>query len=168
MYLSLGLHKGPLSNRRSLQPSKENIYPFKTRNFLHFSIFVGHILPGFRSGFRMRIRIHWPDWIRIQSGPGSETLAITLQYIMYGTGSTRCTDVQYLNISLILVDLTLVGAGWVTPAASGSVTSGTRRAPAATTLGSASSHPPLQPSSHSLFSSFSFTGKVHTDISNVG
>jgi hypothetical protein len=26
------------------------------------------------SGFRTRIRIHWPDWIRIEYGSGSETL----------------------------------------------------------------------------------------------
>jgi hypothetical protein len=41
-YLSLGLHKGPPSYRRSLQPSKENIHHFKTWNFLPFSVFVGH------------------------------------------------------------------------------------------------------------------------------
>ncbi len=45
-YLSLGLHKGRLSYRRSLQPSKEeNIQHFKTWNFLIFSIFVGHFAP---------------------------------------------------------------------------------------------------------------------------
>ncbi len=34
---------------------------------------MGHLCPpGSGSGFRIRIRIHWPDWIRIQSG--SETL----------------------------------------------------------------------------------------------
>ncbi len=36
---------------------------------------MGHFCsagPG--SGFRIRIRIHWPDWIWIQSGSGSETL----------------------------------------------------------------------------------------------
>ncbi len=58
---------------RSLQPSKENILQFKTWNFLTFYIFVGYFCPP-RSGygFRIPIRIHWPDWIRIQSG--SETL----------------------------------------------------------------------------------------------
>ncbi len=49
---------------------------FKTWNFFIFSTFVGHFCPpGSRSGFR--IRIHWPDWIRIQSG--SETLGRTAQ-----------------------------------------------------------------------------------------
>ncbi len=39
-------------------------------------IFVGHCCPpGSGSGFRICIRIHWPEWIRIQSGSGSETLA---------------------------------------------------------------------------------------------
>jgi hypothetical protein len=33
IYLSLGLHKGRLSYRRSLQPSKENIQHFKTWYF---------------------------------------------------------------------------------------------------------------------------------------
>ncbi len=38
-----------------------------------FFTFVGHFCPpGSGSGFRIRIRIHWPDWIRIRSG--SETL----------------------------------------------------------------------------------------------
>ncbi len=41
-YLSLGLHNGRPSFRRSLQPSKENIQHFKTWNLLTFSIFVGH------------------------------------------------------------------------------------------------------------------------------
>ncbi len=43
IYLSLGLHKGRLSYRRSLQPSKENIQHFRTWNFLICSIFVGHL-----------------------------------------------------------------------------------------------------------------------------
>ncbi len=65
IYLSLGLHKGLPNYRRSLQPSKENIQHIKTWNFLIFSIFVGHFCsPG--SGFRIRIRIHWQDWIRIR------------------------------------------------------------------------------------------------------
>ncbi len=72
IYLSLGLHKVCPSYRRSLQLSKEAIQHFK-----FFSTFVGHFCsPGSGSGFRIRIRIHWPDWIRIQSGSGSETLSI--------------------------------------------------------------------------------------------
>ncbi len=64
--LSLGLHKGRPSYRRSLQPSKENIQHFKTWKFLYFfcgSFFA--LLSGFR--IRIRIRIHWPDWIRIHT-----------------------------------------------------------------------------------------------------
>ncbi len=75
IYLSLGLHKVCPSYRRSLQLTKEAIQHFKT---WIFSTFVGHFCaPGFGSGFRIRIRIriHWPDWIRIQSG--SETLVLT-------------------------------------------------------------------------------------------
>jgi hypothetical protein len=40
IYLSLGLHKGRPSFRRSLQPSKENIQHFKTWNLLTFFIFL--------------------------------------------------------------------------------------------------------------------------------
>ncbi len=43
IYLSLGLHKGRPSYRRSLQPSKENIQHFNKWNFLiFFSTFVGN------------------------------------------------------------------------------------------------------------------------------
>ena len=56
VYLSLGLHKGRPSNRRSLQLSKENIRHFKIWNFLIFSTFVGHFCPpGSGSGLRTRI-----------------------------------------------------------------------------------------------------------------
>jgi hypothetical protein len=44
-YLSLGLHKGHPSYRRSLQPSKENIQHFKTWSFLTFFYFVHPIHP---------------------------------------------------------------------------------------------------------------------------
>ncbi len=40
-YLSLGLHKGRPSYRRSLQPSKEYIQHFKTWKFRTFFYFVG-------------------------------------------------------------------------------------------------------------------------------
>ncbi len=40
IYLSLSLHKGCLSYRRSLQPSKENIQHFKTWNFLYIFSWV--------------------------------------------------------------------------------------------------------------------------------
>jgi hypothetical protein len=77
IYLSLGLHKVCPGYRRSLQLTKEAIQHFKT---LIFSTFVGHFcLPGSGSVFKLRIRIQWSDWIRIQygSGSGSTTLRET-------------------------------------------------------------------------------------------
>jgi hypothetical protein len=68
-YLALGLHKGRPIYRRSLQISKENIQHFKTWNFLIFFYFCGSFFPSW-----IRIRIHWPDWILIHYGSGSETL----------------------------------------------------------------------------------------------
>jgi hypothetical protein len=72
IYLSLSLHKERPSYRRSLQLSREAIQHFKTKIFFYFcgSFFP----PGSGSRFRIRIRIHWPDWIRIQLGSGSATL----------------------------------------------------------------------------------------------
>jgi hypothetical protein len=49
IYLILGLHKGCLNYRKSLQPSKENIQHFRTRNFLTFFYFYGGFFPP-RSG----------------------------------------------------------------------------------------------------------------------
>ncbi len=50
----------------------EAIQHFKT---WIFSTFVGHFCPpGYGSVFKLRIRIQWSDWIRIQYGSGSETL----------------------------------------------------------------------------------------------
>jgi hypothetical protein len=55
----------------------------KNMNFYKFFPTFGVIFtlldpdPDSESGFR--IRIHWPDWIRIQSGSGSETLTGTLR-----------------------------------------------------------------------------------------
>ncbi len=68
IYLSLGLHKVCPSYRRSLQLTKEAIQHFKTWTLKKKnSTFVGHFCPpGSGSGFRIRIRIHWPDWIRIR------------------------------------------------------------------------------------------------------
>ncbi len=84
IYLSPGLHKGRPSYKRSLQLSKENIQHFKTWNFLLFSTFLGHFCPpGSGSGFRIRIRIHWPDWIRIQFGSGSATLLSSYGTLLY-------------------------------------------------------------------------------------
>ncbi len=76
IYLSLGLHKVCPGYRRSLQLTKEAIQHFKT---WIFSPFVGHFCPpGSGSGFRIRIGIHWPDWIRIQTGSGSRSGSETL------------------------------------------------------------------------------------------
>ncbi len=46
------------SQKRTSISSKHEISQF-------FSTFVGNFCPP-GSGFRIRIRIHWPDWIRIQ------------------------------------------------------------------------------------------------------
>ncbi len=49
--------------------------------FLIFFTFVGHFRPPWSgSGFRILIRIHWLDRIRIQSGSGSETLCQASKY----------------------------------------------------------------------------------------
>ncbi len=74
IYLSLGLHKGCPSNRRSLQLSKENIQHFNTWNFFFVCNFCP---PGSGTEFWIRIRIHWPDGIRIHKGSGFETLVRT-------------------------------------------------------------------------------------------
>jgi len=51
----------------SQRPSNTSKHELFKKN----STFVGHFCPpGSGSGFRIRIRIHWPDWIRIQSGSG--------------------------------------------------------------------------------------------------
>ncbi len=68
IYLSLGLHKERPSYRRSLQLSKEAIQHFKTWTLKKITVVGDFCPPGSRSGFRIRIRIHWPDWIGIQSG----------------------------------------------------------------------------------------------------
>jgi hypothetical protein len=65
IYQSLGLHKVCPSYRRSLQLSKEAIQHFKTWTFTNFCLLLWVI---FALRFRIRIRIHRPDWIRIQSG----------------------------------------------------------------------------------------------------
>ncbi len=65
--LSLDLHKGRLSSSRSLHPSKENIWHFKTWIFFTF---VGNFdPPGSESVFPTRIRIR----IKL-AGSGSATL----------------------------------------------------------------------------------------------
>ncbi len=59
---------------------------------------------GSGSGFRIRIRIHWPDWIRIQSGSGSgsETLLFTINDV---TGWVP--PLQTLKITIFWAD-----SGW--------------------------------------------------------
>ncbi len=57
IYLSLVLHKGRPSYKRSLQLSKENIQHFKTWNFLIFLLLWVIFPPGSGSGFRIQIRI---------------------------------------------------------------------------------------------------------------
>jgi hypothetical protein len=47
---------------------------------------VGYFCPpGTGSGIRIRIRIRWPDWIRIQYKSGSATLvSVLITFIIYG------------------------------------------------------------------------------------
>ncbi len=76
IYLSLGLHKGRPSYRRSLQLAKENIQHFKTRNFLIFILLLWFTFallnpyPDSEYGFGSTDLIE----SRIQYGSGSETL----------------------------------------------------------------------------------------------
>jgi hypothetical protein len=60
IYLFFGLHKGRLSYRRSLQPSKENIQHFKKLNSLTFFYVSGAFLPSWipLNPDPIRIRIH--------------------------------------------------------------------------------------------------------------
>ena len=72
IYLSLGLHEGRPSYRRSLQHSKKNIQHFKTWKFCTFSIFVGYFCPpgsGSGSAIWMRIRIQQLKLMRIHADP---------------------------------------------------------------------------------------------------
>ena len=76
IYLSLGLHKVCPTYRRSLQFSKEAIQHFKTWTFTNFFLLLWVIFalldpdPDSEYGSGST----GPDWIRIQSGSGSETL----------------------------------------------------------------------------------------------
>ncbi len=58
--------------------------------------------PGSGSGFRIRIRIHWPDWIRIQSGSGSATLVLSCIFC-----KIRMAVWLYLNLYLLSMDRNL-------------------------------------------------------------
>ncbi len=70
IYLSLDLHKGRPSYRRSLQPSKENNQPLQNMKYLNFLYFCGS------QPSCIQIRIHWPDSIRIQSGFNPDPIQI--------------------------------------------------------------------------------------------
>ncbi len=70
--LSLGLHKGRQSFRRSLQPSKENIQHFQKMKFINGFLFFWAIFWIFcplGSVLRIRTltRIQGPPWIRIHN-----------------------------------------------------------------------------------------------------
>jgi hypothetical protein len=78
------------SYRKSLQLSKEAIQHFKTWIFLFFYTFVGHCCPpGSGFGFRIRIRIYRPDWIRIQLGSGSATMLHTVTLFLWSGQSVK-------------------------------------------------------------------------------
>ncbi len=106
IYLSLGLHKVCPGYRRSLQLTKEAIQHFKT---WIFSTFVGHFCPpgsGSGSVFKLRIRIQWSDWIRIQYGSGSETLQnsvpcdiISQFYLHLHYLAAQCSPLCYVSHS---------------------------------------------------------------------
>jgi hypothetical protein len=68
IYISLGLHKGRPSFKKSLQPSKRNIQHFKKLNLLTFFFFLLVIFTLLDSdpGLRVRIRIQGPHLIRIR------------------------------------------------------------------------------------------------------
>ncbi len=87
IYISLGLLKERPSYWRSRQLSKEAIQHFKTWNFLIFFLLLWVIfalLDRIRNGFRIRFRIHWPDWIRIRiRNPGDYP---TVLYLLVGGG----------------------------------------------------------------------------------
>jgi hypothetical protein len=61
-YLFLGLQKKPSALKRG-HPTLQNI------NFKKKFSYCGSFLPSW-------IRIHWPDWIQIQSGSGYATLVV--------------------------------------------------------------------------------------------
>ncbi len=63
IYLSLDLHKGSPSYKRSLQPLQREHSALQNMKFLYFFHFFVSFLS---SWIRIRIRIHWPDWIWIR------------------------------------------------------------------------------------------------------
>ncbi len=96
-YYNLPIPRPP-ERTSKLQKKKENIKHFKISNFLILFYFCGSFLP---SWIRIRIRIHGPDWIRIQSRSGSETLVFS---ILSCTTSTNMTvKERFLDQDLIIV-----------------------------------------------------------------
>ncbi len=88
----LGLHKVCPGYRRSLQLTKEAIQHFKT---WIFSTFVGHFCPpgsGSGSVFKLRIRIQWSDWIRIQYGSGSRSETLVTNKVFFGVWTRHGTQ----------------------------------------------------------------------------
>jgi hypothetical protein len=64
IYLSLGLHKYVQVTEEAFSSQKRPPNTSKHDLLQKFSTLVGHFCPpGSGSGFRIRIRIHWPDWI---------------------------------------------------------------------------------------------------------
>ncbi len=83
--------------RGSLQPSKSQkrtSSASKHEISWFFSTFVGPFCPP-GSGSRFRIRIHWPDWIRIQSGSKTLmqtcSLKVSCWMLMYSTNAVYAT-----------------------------------------------------------------------------
>ncbi len=92
IYLTLGLHKGSPSYKRSLQLSKENIQHFKTWNFLIFSYFCRSLLPSW-----IRIRIQQLKLMRIHADLDPDPQPWSHKYHTWVT----CYALSNLNISSV-------------------------------------------------------------------
>ncbi len=91
--------------QKKLTAHKRGHPKLQNMNFKHFfSTFVGNFCPpGSGSGFRIRIQIHWPHWIRIQSGSGSETLPTSAGcslLIFWRLKPSRSLDVLYGGLGI--------------------------------------------------------------------
>ncbi len=64
---------------------------------MNFFSFWGSFLPSW-----IRIRIHWPDWIRIQSGSGSRSGSETLNFI-YLYFNCQKEDIHILTCFLLII-----------------------------------------------------------------
>ncbi len=96
IYLSLGLHKGRPSYRRSLQPSKENIQHFKTPDpDLDSGCGYGST-DLIESGSNPDPKHCLKEWIRIQSG--SETLFKGNVRKIFSNG-WKCYFARYKNLN---------------------------------------------------------------------